>query len=436
MKEFRFINYEVTTDEVVFHYSCHYGDSSVKLQMEGIGTLPETLLGYLGVAFSITAFRIDNFEKIVVEPVALSKKTRQFFEGFFLHGLAEYRYTNGFPIYNGVSIQATPSRVKKLKSPINIQSDKALLMIGGGKDSLVALELLNKIGLKSDFFVYGPSTPSDSIIAKFGAGHKTWRCTPSMQYPEHVERVPGHFPVSALYGFTAVAAAYLHGYNYVVTANEYSANFPNLTHQGFAVNHQYTKSAGFEVPFAHFIKEEMFDCDFFSILRPLYEIQIAAIFQHFPKYFSHFVSCNGAQKQSNPSWCGHCAKCAFVYMILAPLLTTQERQLIWQTNLFRHSSICKFALELATAPTNPLECVGTIEESQTALWMCNRAGLFDTAHHKYRAKLKAAAEEVNIQSLQPLVRDIDRPHTIPPEIWKKIKPVLIDYLAPTLDTLH
>ena len=57
---------------------------------------------------------------------------------------------------------------------------------------------------------------------------------------------------------------------------------------------------------------------YFSLLRPMSELQIAGYFSKFPKFHKVFRSCNAGSKEDK--WCAGCSKCLFVSIILSPFL--------------------------------------------------------------------------------------------------------------------
>ena len=64
------------------------------------------------------------------------------------------------------------------------------------------------------------------------------------------------------------------------------------------------------------------DIHYFSFLRPLSELQIAGLFSKLKPYHSVFRSCNAGSKEEK--WCGHCAKCLFVYILMSAYLPSDE----------------------------------------------------------------------------------------------------------------
>ena len=133
-------------------------------------------------------------------------------------------------------------------------------------------------------------------------------------------RYQGMPPLLLFYDLAAVLAARMAGAGAVAVGNERSADFGNLSYRGLEVNHQYTKSDGFERELVELLGALGAGVRFYSPLRPLYELQIAEAFAALPRYHSHFMSCNEGQLGGRRQWCGRCAKCAFLALILEPFL--------------------------------------------------------------------------------------------------------------------
>ena len=102
---------------------------------------------------------------------------------------------------------------------------------------------------------------------------------------------------------------------------------------------------------------------YFSFLRPLSELQIASLFAQCEAYHPVFRSCNVGSKTD--SWCGHCPKCLFTWMILSPFLSKEQLTAIFGKDLMADESLRPILEELnGTAAVKPFECVGTVEEVQ------------------------------------------------------------------------
>lgn len=110
------------------------------------------------------------------------------------------------------------------------------------------------------------------------------------------------------------------------------------------------------------------DINYFSFLRPLSELQIAMLFAKNDKYFDVFKSCNVGSKTD--IWCGNCPKCLFAYIILSPFIKPEVLNRIFGKSMLDDPSLQLYFDQLTgLMPTKPFECVGTIDEVNTALAM-------------------------------------------------------------------
>ena len=89
------------------------------------------------------------------------------------------------------------------------------------------------------------------------------------------------------------------GCDAIAMSNEHSASAPNLQIDDTEVNHQYSKSLEFEEDFSEYVRNCISpSIAYFSLLRPLSEIEIARRFAKYREYFRIFCSCNTAFRQS------------------------------------------------------------------------------------------------------------------------------------------
>jgi hypothetical protein len=175
----------------------------------------------------------------------------------------------------------------------------------------------------------------------------------------------GHTPFSAIVAFSSVLQAYILGMDYVVLSNEDSAN--ESTVFGTDVNHQYSKSFEFERDFIEYEKTYIGSgVSYFSLLRPLTELQIAGLFSRYTQYHDIFRSCNAGSKKG--VWCGVCAKCLFVFIILSPFLSQGRLRGIFGGSLLDFP-VHKVLFDKLTgiSAEKPFECVGNRSEVNIAL---------------------------------------------------------------------
>jgi hypothetical protein len=175
----------------------------------------------------------------------------------------------------------------------------------------------------------------------------------------------GHTPFSALLGFLTVLASAITGKKNIALSNESSANEPTIP--GTSINHQYSKSFGFETGFRRYVNTWIHpQINYFSFLRPLHELQIASVFSGLTEYHDVFRSCNMGSKTE--TWCCNCPKCLFTYIILSPFLTEEKLRKILGKNLFEDENLLLFLNQLTgIADEKPFDCIGTIDEVNLAL---------------------------------------------------------------------
>jgi len=230
-------------------------------------------------------------------------------------------------------------------------------------------------------------------------------------------RYQGHKPFASVLAFLSLLAAFVQQSQYIVVANEYSANFGNVMIRGQMVNHQFPKSHEFEIRFASYVRDEILpDVMYFSILRPLYEIQIAKLFTEYPRYFDSFRSCNRGLRSDY--WCLDCPKCAFVLLALAPHLDKLQLARVFKDNPFAPPRMRRLIARLCSSPIKPFECVGTQHESMVALWLAHQR------HRSDRFIESLCCLCCNGQDMDALIQEhmsvIQRPHSIPSELARSV----------------
>ena len=166
-------------------------------------------------------------------------------------------------------------------------------------------------------------------------------------------------------GFNTILASVLSGRRNIALSNESSAN--EATVEGSSINHQYSKSFEFEQDFRAYVHQFISPKpNYFSFLRPLSELQIAAFFSRFEAYHNVFKSCNAGSKTD--IWCGNCPKCLFTFIILSPFLGEKRLSEIFGKDLFKDTSLTPYLRQLTGMDNvKPFECVGTIDEVNASL---------------------------------------------------------------------
>ncbi len=392
---FEFDSYKVGSDKktVDFNYKTrglHFTEKIIlptPIASSVNSVLLKNVLNNLHLILGTSYFKMYCLKKIIM-PYNLSKIQADFWNTVYTKGLGEFFYKNkidfinliDFPYLNGKqAIQ--PRRLDEAKK------NRFLVGVGGGKDSIVAIELLKKesknvTGLiletgKSHIQREVAKTAGiEFILVKRELDNKLFKL-------ENIYH--GHVPFSAIFAFIALLISVIDDYSSIITANEKGSNFGNLNYLGTEINHQWSKSEEFENLFKDYVKKFISpDVDFFSILRPYSEMEIAKMFASHKKYFPVFSSCNRNFKikgnANQKKWCGECAKCAFVFIILASQLPKKQVISIFGKNILEDESLIPLYKDLVgKGSMKPFDCVGTFEESRQALEIIKNKREFDVS---------------------------------------------------------
>ncbi len=312
--------------------------------------------------------------EIIIKAGALSREQISFWENLYTKGLGEFFYVNQIDFRGLVHIMSDSSSPLIAPSSRSL-AQRALVPFGGGKDSLVTGELLKKQGKEFSWFELEPLPFADRLKEVSGntSSIRMGRNVPRNFSPviELVKRgAPnGHVPITATYMMSAVLAAEINGYSDIVLSLERSASEGNVEYLGENINHQYSKSFEFEKIASEYVNQYVNPhIRLFSLLRPFYELQIVREFANHPQYFPYFVSCNRGLKTG--TWCGKCAKCAFMFSALSAFLPSETVVGIFHKNLFEDAELVPLYEELIGMHTaKPFDCVGTFAENLLALYL-------------------------------------------------------------------
>lgn len=361
------------------------------LRPEGGGEPDEKLIFSLGLVELISYWKIACPPQVVVEAGELDEDQIRWWKHLYFNGLGEFFYVNNINEADpenfmeiccagredfmeircaGREDSAETAAAWEKNVPARSISQGVLVPIGGGKDSVVTLDLLRRAGLPVYGYIINPrgATVNTAVAAGLDEGRvMSVRRTldPNMLELNRRGYLNGHTPFSALVAFSSLIAARLLNLSYVALSNESSAN--ESTVAGSTVNHQYSKSFEFEQDFHDYVRRYLpGNAYYFSLLRPLSEFQIAKYFAGLKQYHPIFRSCNAGSKTD--SWCGHCPKCLFVYLILSPFLSREAVRDIFGRDMLEDETL-KGTLDQLTGVVEekPFECVGSRDEVNTAI---------------------------------------------------------------------
>ena len=329
--------------------------------------LMNKIIFHMGMIELISYYKCCCPEKVVIEAGYLNDYDMKWFKKLFYNGLGEFLYKNNISISED-ELFDFEIKGKEIKlDDIFYQGYGNLIPVGGGKDSVVSLELLKEYKDDNMCFIINPK--GANIECSYVAGYED---DSIVKIKRIIDKnlidlnsrgfLNGHTPFSSVVAFNAYLMAYLTNKKYIVLSNENSAN--EATVIGTNVNHQYSKSYEFEKDFYEFTKNNYgIDIKYFSLLRPLKEIQIAMLFSKYTKYHKVFKSCNLGSKGSTWEWCCKCPKCLFVYIMLAAFLNKEEMEEMFGKDLLNDVELEKDFIELiGEGETKPFECVGSISE--------------------------------------------------------------------------
>ncbi len=340
----------------------------------------DRLVFSLGMVELISYWKTACPPEVLIECGRLNEVQAAWWKKLYYNGLGEFFYVN--------KIEADPDDFMEIKctagkkgteqddnTPAALSGDfrGCLVPVGGGKDSAVSLEILRTTG--EDVVTYtvnGIKAARATIEAcdyKSGdiSAHRT--LDGNMLELNRQGYLNGHTPFSAIVAFSSYITALMNGRKYITLSNEASANESTVADS--EVNHQYSKSYEFEKDFMYYIGTLIKDPPilYFSLLRPLSELQITCIFSKQKGYHQIFRSCNRGSKTG--VWCCDCPKCLFVYIMLSAFISREDVVGIFGEDLLNKGSLNEYFCELAGIRENkPFECVGTRREVVLALNHC------------------------------------------------------------------
>lgn len=294
-------------------------------------------------------------------------------EALYSEGLGELAYVNRLP---RLPRPAFPAGAPPAGAGAARRGEltRVLVPVGGGKDSVVALEAVRRAGLELALFSVGDATPIARTVAVAGLPHLLVRrrLDPGLAALNRAGALNGHVPVTAIVSCVALLTAALHGYDAIAMANERSASSGNVVWDGIEVNHQFSKGLRAERLLRAAVAEAAPGMELFSVLRPASELAIARAFARLERYHAAFTSCNAVFRLDpelrSASWCRDCPKCRFVFLALAPFCAPEHLRDVFGADLLDDERQYEgFALLTATGGHKPFECVGEEQESVAAI---------------------------------------------------------------------
>ena len=357
------------SDKFVFHPTIIVPPKDFFIEGNISDALFENILFQIGMVESISYWKAACPHKLIVRGHSLSQEQLSWWKKLYFNGLGEFRYMNGIStdLESFIQIESEPGNELR---PFSLHLDNtAIVPVGGGKDSVVTLEILGHQNGNIPL-ILNPRDASKGTVMKMGLYYdsivEVYRTIdPVLLELNSKGFLNGHTPFSALIAFVSVLAAGLSGKKYIALSNESSAN--ESTVKGSGINHQYSKSVEFEEDLRYYMNRFITpDIEYFSFLRPLNELQIARLFSELPQYFEVFKSCNVGSKTD--TWCGSCAKCLFTFIILSPFIPRDRLVSIFGKDLLNDTDLWPLLRQLTgMTESKPFDCIGTMDEVNAAL---------------------------------------------------------------------
>jgi UDP-N-acetyl-alpha-D-muramoyl-L-alanyl-L-glutamate epimerase len=335
--------------------------------------LLELLVFHLGLVEMLSYWKATCSPELLVQAGFLDPQQLDWWTDLLLHGMREFFYVNQIDFTEPGFVHISTPCPQQNHSPDDLPvHNRDLVLMSGGKDSALSVQLLREMGREFHCLLLNPTPAAEAITARVEDRtpiivRRT--IDPRLLVLNQAGYLNGHTPFSAYLAMLGVTCAVLFGYRRVIVANERSADEGNVEFLGREVNHQYSKTLRFESAFRWYSQTYLVrDVEYFSLLRPLYELQIARLFARYPRYFESFTSCNRKQKEG--SWCKQCAKCLSTFALLYPFLPAADVTRIFGEDLFARAEAIPLMQELlGFAEHKPFECVGTREEMLVALYL-------------------------------------------------------------------
>lgn len=353
-----------------------------------------------------------------------------FYKKVYENGLGEFAYRNGISLNNRIYFPYKENTNHNQPPPITLKK-RSLVLIGGGKDSLVTIESLKSINEEIALLAVNPKKPILDCIKASGLPSITItrKLDPLLMKLNEQGAYNGHVPITSIISLIALIAAVIYDYDSVILSNERSASEATIKQDGIEVNHQYSKSIDFENDFKNHIKNYISpDLKYFSFLRPFSEIKIARALAKTTTYDSVFTSCNKAFKLNDPMvdkrWCGHCPKCQFVFLALATTFKKERLIKIFGKNLLNDNEQTEDYKNLSGLTGHkPWECVGEILECAAAIYYLSQNNEWknDCIINELTPQLieKYSAQKLN-NEFQMLMKNADT-HNVPKDKQRAFK---------------
>jgi UDP-N-acetyl-alpha-D-muramoyl-L-alanyl-L-glutamate epimerase len=376
-----------------------------------------------------------NYYDISIIAQHVEKPVIDLFIKIYQGVFAQHWYENNVTDYQHPEIIHSQALGESNPVPILGDNHTVLASCGGGKDSILAMKILQEAditfaSMQYSHSVYGKTEVQHNLIAEVLSHVNPIKKHLISIYDDFID-----FPFLKLYfcknsGITApetpvsiFESLFLildGGYNYLCLAHEKSANTGNLFWEGIGreVNHQWGKGFEAEQILDQFIRDNLLsNFKYFSILQPIYDFRIFQIFSKYPELLPKFHSCN-----IKKPWCKKCPKCAYVWLGLMAFCEPNIVDAVFQSNLSDDADLLPTFREMVGLSNHtPFECIGEIEESRLMMKICIEKGLTGKALDMFVREVLADTS-IDWQYLEQKYNSVyDKKHAIPHWLFEKLR---------------
>lgn len=332
----------------------------------------ESLVFHLGLVEMLSYWKTVCSPEIVIRAGYLSAEQLKWWKDLLLNGMGEFFYTNGIDGWQQDFVTITAEADESPQDLFHVppKGEEALLMVSGGKDSALSAALLQRWGSRFTPMLLNPPEQAYQVVRSLDGLVPLIirrKIDPFLLELNDAGYLNGHTPFSAYLAFLGVTVAALLGNREVIASNSSSDDEPNVEYLGRAINHQYSKSLEFELDFQRYTNRYLSaDIHYYSLLRPINELQTIRLLGTHPELLYQFVSCNRGNARSH--WCRKCAKCASAFALIAGVLGLDLAVRIVGENLYlRMDLLPTFEALLGLTAAKPFECTATTEEIVAAV---------------------------------------------------------------------
>jgi UDP-N-acetyl-alpha-D-muramoyl-L-alanyl-L-glutamate epimerase len=403
VETFRLLGYDFDARANVARFDYAFDDTHYFREIVDFGGPPlrsragpgiEAALRLVHLAAGVSYYKAAAPGRVVIETGPLRPGEAGFVHDLYDKGLREFAVTNGLAVpvqleLESATIGGADGSTLAPGSGQEAPPPGIAVPVGGGKDSIVLVEALKAAGPPPELPVFlvavnrRPAMERTAEVAGLPLASIRRTLSPRLLELNSAGALNGHVPITAIVSLIVVAAGYVYGYDTTLVALERSADEATSLAGGVAVNHQWSKSTECELALRSVVRESVSrSIEYASPLRSCGELEIARWFADLGAYHGGFRSCNRVFRSGTPfdGWCGACAKCRFVFLVLAPFLDPEHLVAIFGRNLLDDPEQVEGFRDLFVAGRKPYECVGEQRESLLAfVFLLELAQWRDTA---------------------------------------------------------